>query len=76
MRELAGIVRESTATVRQIAAAVGQQNEGVSQLFMAVSEVSTMMDTSRKRIENTTTARDKMKKASERVAAVVKTFRV
>lgn len=76
MRELAGIVRDSTATVRQIAAAVGQQNEGVSQLFMAVTEVSAMMDASRKRIENTTTARDKMKQASERVAAVVRTFRV
>ncbi len=76
MRELAQIVRESSATVRQIAAAVSQQNDGIAQLFLAVTDVSKMMEAARDRLDTTSAARSQMKDASDRVAKVISSFRL
>lgn len=50
LRALSGIVRENTHAVRQIAAAVGQQNSGIGEIFEAVRDLSRMMEETLERI--------------------------
>ena len=76
LRELSSIVKDNSAAVRQIAAAVNQQNAGITQIFTAVTDLSKMMDDSMSRLGSTTDAAASLREVSERVAAMVKSYRV
>jgi methyl-accepting chemotaxis protein len=76
LRELSSIVKENASAVRQIAAAVSQQNAGISQIFSAVTDLNTMMDETMVRLEENSKSVDMLLNVSERVSAVVSSFRV
>jgi methyl-accepting chemotaxis protein len=76
LRELSGIVKENAAAVRQIAAAVSQQNAGISQIFAAVNDLNKMMDDTVKQLDQTSKSVDVLREVTERVTAVVKSFRL
>ena len=76
LRELSGMVKESSSAVRQIAAAVSQQNAGISQIFTAVTDLSHLMDETVKGLRETDQSVIILKGVTERVASVVKSFRV
>ncbi len=76
LRELSGIVKESSAAVRQIAGAVSQQNAGIGQIFGAVTDLTRMMDETVKRLDTTNSSIATLKELSERVSSVVRAYRV
>jgi methyl-accepting chemotaxis protein len=76
LRELSGMVKESSSAVRQIAAAVAQQNAGISQIFTAVTDLSHLMDETVKGLRETDSSVVVLKDVTERVAQVVGSFRV
>lgn len=76
LRELSNIVKDNSSAVRQIAAAVSQQNAGIMQIFGAVTELSTMMDDTVKRLGTTTEAALNLKDVSKTVSSVVGSYRI
>jgi methyl-accepting chemotaxis protein len=62
--------------VRQIAAAVAQQNAGISQIFTAVTDLSQLMDETVKGLRETDQSVVILKDVTQRVASVVNSFRV
>lgn len=76
LRELSGIVAESSSAVREIAAAVTQQNAGISQIFSAITDLSSLMDETLKGLEDTDQSVGTLKAVTEQVASVVRSFRV
>jgi methyl-accepting chemotaxis protein len=50
LKELSGIVQGNTDAVRQIAAAVNQQSQGVSQLFTAIGDLTKLSESALKRL--------------------------
>ncbi|MHB8875256.1 MAG: methyl-accepting chemotaxis protein [Myxococcaceae bacterium] len=76
LRELSKIVKDNSAAVRQIAAAVSQQNAGITQIFTAVTDQTKMMDDTMKRLSSTGVAAETIRDVSERVSAVVNSYRV
>jgi methyl-accepting chemotaxis protein len=76
MRQLSGIVKNSSAQVRQIAAAVSQQNLGITQIFAAVSDLSSMMEATLQRLDETSAAAGQLRSASGRASSVVKGYTV
>lgn len=75
LRELSGILRDNSVAVRQIAASVSQQNAGITQIFTAVSDLSSITEESLKRIDATSEAAANLKQVSESVAAVLSSYR-
>ena len=51
LHELASMAREQSSTLRQIAAVVQQQNTGVSQIFLAIKDLSELMEETVRRLE-------------------------
>ena len=76
LQQLSGIVQENAAAARQIAAAISQQNAGVSHIFTAVTDLSTMMDDTVKRLEATNTIVATLKDVSQSVSQVAGAYRV
>jgi methyl-accepting chemotaxis protein len=76
LRELSGMVKESSSAVRQIAAAVAQQNAGISQIFTAVTDLSQLMDETVKGLRETDQSVVILKDVTARVSSVVNSFRV
>jgi len=62
--------------VRQIAAAVSQQDAGISQIFGAVSDQSKLMDDTVKRVEGSKSAVATVMNVGQKMTAVVSRFRV
>jgi methyl-accepting chemotaxis protein len=62
--------------VRQIAAAVGQQNVGINQITTAVSDLSKMMDETVARIGATGEAATTLQVISDQLSSAVKSYRV
>jgi methyl-accepting chemotaxis protein len=75
MHELTTIVTDTSGAVRQIAAAVSQQNAGIGQIFIAVTDLSKLMDDTVNRIDSMNRAVDLLKEVSERVAGIVRSYR-
>jgi methyl-accepting chemotaxis protein len=73
---LSSIVKENAAAVRQIAAAVSQQNAGIAQIFHAVTDMSNMMNLTLARLDSVTTASTALANATRSVSLVVDSFRV
>ncbi len=76
LRELSTIVKDNSGAARQIAAAVSQQNAGITQIFTAVTDLSRMMDDAVRRVESTKAAATSLKGVTERVSQVVKSYRI
>jgi methyl-accepting chemotaxis protein len=67
-------VKESSQGVRQIAAAVSQQNAGITQIFSAVIDQNKMMEETAQRLNATREAARLVKGACQQVAAVSMRF--
>ncbi|MCP3061817.1 methyl-accepting chemotaxis protein [Myxococcus sp. K38C18041901] len=76
LRELTTIVQDSTASARQIAQTVNQQATGIEQIFTAVNELNAVMGDTVNRISSTNESAVSLKMLSERVAEVVRAYRV
>ena len=76
LRELSTINQDNAAAVRQIAAAVGQQNVGINQITTAVSDLSKMMDETVSRIGATGEAATTLQIISDQLSDAVKSYRV
>ncbi|GAC1575510.1 MAG: hypothetical protein NVS3B20_07200 [Polyangiales bacterium] len=62
--------------MRQISAAVGQQNAGISQIFDAVGDQSKMMDDTLRGLGETERWMGSLREVSERLVEIVDQFEV
>jgi methyl-accepting chemotaxis protein len=62
--------------VRQITAAVSQQNSGFAQIFTAIADMSRSMDQSLERLESTQEAAGTLQQVSDQVNQLVRQYRV
>jgi len=69
-------VDESAAAAKQIAAAVAQQNAGVTQIFSALVDLNRMMAESVKALGRTSEASKDLKRVANSVSELVSSFRV
>jgi methyl-accepting chemotaxis protein len=76
LRQLSSIVRDSVVSARQISNTVNQQATGIEQIFTAVNELNTVMGDTVKRIATTSESAVSLKLLSERVAAMVRDYRL
>ena len=76
LAELSNIIQDNASAVRQIAAAVGQQNVGINQITTAVSDLSKMMDETVSRIGATGEAATTLQIISDQLSSAVKSYRV
>ncbi|HZI13896.1 MAG TPA: methyl-accepting chemotaxis protein [Myxococcus sp.] len=74
LRELSLISQENSSAARQIAAAVTQQNAGFSQIFVAIGDLSQIMDSTLKRLESTQEATGTLVSVSNEVGKMAKQF--
>jgi methyl-accepting chemotaxis protein len=75
LSELSNIVKDNSQAVRQINAAVGQQNEGIAQLFRAVTDQGGLMTDAMQRLEATDDAVKTISQASQSLLHVIEQFR-
>ncbi|MGZ6125718.1 MAG: methyl-accepting chemotaxis protein, partial [Myxococcales bacterium] len=71
LRGLLAITRENVDSARQIAAAVGQQDAGIQQIFVAVTDQLAMMQQTQQRLENTTAASAAVREQAARVSELL-----
>ncbi len=76
LRELSSIMKEALLAVRQIAAAVSEQNSGITVIFNAVTEQMEMMDETRKRLDDTNRAAEELQEVSQQVFELVERYRL
>jgi len=76
LRELGTIARGNAHAVREIAAAVGQQNAGIDQVFSAVRDLSSSMTDLVQLIEQSTDSVRELGSVSARIGGIVSKFRV
>jgi methyl-accepting chemotaxis protein len=69
-------VKENSAAMRQINAAVGQQNAGIAQIFRAVIDQNNMMGDTVKRLESTDQSIKTLSEVSARLVQIVGRFHV
>jgi methyl-accepting chemotaxis protein len=74
LRELSRISQENSAAARQIAAAVTQQNAGFSQIFVAMGDLSQIMDSTLKRLESTQEATGTLAAVTQEVGKMARQF--
>ncbi|WNG59473.1 methyl-accepting chemotaxis protein [Archangium gephyra] len=75
LRELTSIVKDNAGAARQIAVAVSQQNAGITQIFTAVSDLSSLMEETMQGVQSTTRATSTLREAAERMESVARTYR-
>ncbi len=71
IKQLSGIVRDNVSSVRQISAAVTQQNQGINQIFQAVNDLTKVMDKTMASLRTSDEAADQMRMVAERVSIFV-----
>ncbi|MFY0525479.1 methyl-accepting chemotaxis protein [Archangium gephyra] len=71
IKQLSGIVRDNVSSVRQISAAVTQQNQGIGQIFQAVNDLTKIMDKTMSSLRTSDEAADQMRMVAERVSIFV-----
>jgi methyl-accepting chemotaxis protein len=76
LRELGSISRDNARAVREIAAAVGQQNSGIDQVFSAVRDLSSSMSDLVQLIEQSADSVREVGSVSARIDGIVNRFRV
>jgi len=75
LKELSSIVESSGVAVREIAAAVQQQDAGFAQVLVAITDLAMMMEESLQRLSTTEQASKLVSDASEQVAKVAGAYR-
>lgn len=76
LRELSKLSQENSSAMRQIVAAVNQQNAGISQIFSAIADLSQIMDATLKRLESTQQATGTLEAVSTEVSEMAQQFTV
>ncbi|MDY7226659.1 methyl-accepting chemotaxis protein [Hyalangium rubrum] len=76
LRELSRLSQENSAAMRQIVAAVNQQNAGISQIFSAIADLSQIMDATLRRLESTQQATETLQAVSTEVGQMASQFTV
>jgi methyl-accepting chemotaxis protein len=71
LRGLLAITRDNLDSARQIAAAVGQQDAGIQQIFVAVTDQLAMMQQTQDRLESTTAATAAVREQAARVSELL-----
>ena len=76
LRELSSTVARTREVVRDIAAAVDQQHEGIDAIFSAVTEVTANMGQAQSRLSGTVSATAEVKAVSSEILTILKSYRV
>ncbi len=76
LRQLSDIVQESSQSARQIAAAVSQQDAGITEIFRAVSDQAGLMELAVNRVEGIRKAVGTVKEAANAVSSLAGRFQV
>jgi methyl-accepting chemotaxis protein len=76
VRGLVSITRQNVDAARQIAAAVAQQNAGIQQIFVAVTDQLQMMAETQKRLERTTVAAATVREQAAHVSGLLARYRL
>ncbi len=74
LRQLSGIVQESSQSARQIAAAVSQQDAGITEIFRAVSDQAGLMELAVNRVDGIRKAVGTVKEAADAVSSLAGRF--
>jgi methyl-accepting chemotaxis protein len=72
LKELSGIIKENAAAARMIAAAVAQQDTGISQVFTAISLLAKGMDEAMQRMETTLEAGHSLETITQQVQEIAR----
>ena len=76
LRALSTIVQDNMGAVRQIAVAVNQQNAGVSEIFGALTDLSTMMHATMESLMASQRVTQSLREVSEQMEQVARSYRV
>ncbi|MBN8233049.1 methyl-accepting chemotaxis protein [Corallococcus macrosporus] len=76
LRALGDIIQDNASAAQQIAAAVIQQNAGIAQIFMAVTDLSRMMDDTLQAMHGTQRMTHALRGVAERMETVAGVWRV
>jgi len=76
VRGLVSITRQNVDAARQIAAAVAQQNAGIQQIFIAVTDQMHMMEQTQQRLERTMAAATTVREQAARVSSLLGRYRI
>src|SRR6266481_1731726 len=76
LRALAEIVRDNSSAAQQIAEAVTQQDAGIDQIFGAVRDLSSSMDETIRRLDQTGQAAGAVQEVSNKVSKLADSYRV
>jgi len=76
LRALSAIVQDNMGAVRQIAVAVNQQNAGVSEIFGALTDLSTMMHATMESLMASQRVTQSLREVSEQMEQVARSYRV
>ena len=74
LRTLTGITRENVAAVRQIAAAVSQQNAGIAQIFTSLTDQMAQMERVRTSLEQTAHASNELSEVAAKVSRTLERY--
>jgi methyl-accepting chemotaxis protein len=75
LRELAAITRTNVDVVRQIAAAVAQQNSSIGQIFAAVTDQLNLLEKARERLERTAQASRQLREVASTISRSIERYR-
>ncbi len=71
LRGLLAVTRDNVDSARQIAAAVGQQDAGIQQIFVAITDQLAMMQQTQQRLETATAASAAVREQAARVSELL-----
>ncbi|MGZ3459473.1 MAG: methyl-accepting chemotaxis protein [Archangium sp.] len=74
IQQLSSIVRDNADSIRQITAAVTQQNVGISQIFQAVNDLNEMMDQTMTQLQTSEEAAGVVKDVADQVSGFVTSY--
>ena len=75
LNALAGMLRTTSASVGEIAATVTQQDEGIEQIFTAVTAQTRLMERSEDQLAGTRATLDQLKQLSQALSELVRQFK-
>ena len=75
LNALAGMLRTTSASVGEIAATVTQQDEGIDQIFLAVTAQTRLMERSEEQLAGTRATLDQLKQLSQALSELVRQFK-
>ncbi len=76
LQQLSSIIQETANATRQIAGAVGQQNTGITQIFQAISDLSSQMNEALQGVQATTVSALRLQEVAMRMETVATAYKV